>query len=180
MMKNIILLFLSTFTSGFEILKGINRTSLNIEYHLCNTTDQRLYDVSKKTIAYINSYNIFNLFLNENQRETPGLDHKNVICYVPPLYSYMAGYCTPFQDSADVFISKRLTQTTMYNVMLHEIVHSIGLNHTSIPSIMNYKVHSYFPAGYTNYEYVEDTNELYLSLDDVKGLRHLRRCIKNN
>jgi hypothetical protein len=52
-----------------------------------------------------------------------------------------------------------------YNVILHEILHSLGLDHTDKPGMMSYSIREYF-FGYP----IEDQNKLWLSVDDVHGV----------
>ena len=52
-----------------------------------------------------------------------------------------------------------------YNVILHEILHSLGLDHTDKPGMMSYSIREYF----LRYP-IEDQNKLWLSVDDVHGV----------
>ena len=130
-------------------------------------------------MAYLNSYNIFNLTVNLRDKIEPAIDNYNVICNVPNSYNYMTGYTTAWDKTADIFINYNLISysNTMYNVILHELIHSIGLNHTDIPSIMNYKVNMHYID--TKLTYKNDINKLWLSLDDIKGIRKIKNNIKN-
>ena len=69
----------------------------------------------------------------------------------------------------EIEISYRLLNypTTLYNVMLHEILHSVGLKHSNQAGVMNYSM-------FTNRNTVmEDQRRIWLSSDDLMGLYYL-------
>jgi len=163
-------------------LNGLNRTSTNIDYHFCNNLNPIIVDTSVQAINYLNSYKLFNLSINFQQPVEPNIDNYNVICSVPERFKYMTGYTTAWDKTADVFVNTELISypNTLYNVVLHELIHSIGLNHTDVPSMMDYKVNMYYKDNtYTTLVYKNDINRLWLSLDDIKGLRKIKNNINN-
>ena len=72
----------------------------------------------------------------------------------------------------DISISRLLYDTpiTLKNVIKHEILHALGLNHTEEEGIMNYTLRVDSRGLVIN-----DDKVLWLSLDDIKGLRFLRK-----
>ena len=69
----------------------------------------------------------------------------------------------------EIEISYRLLNypTTLYNVVLHELLHSVGLKHSTEAGVMNYSV-------FTNRNtVVEDKRKIWLSSDDILGLYYL-------
>ena len=56
---------------------------------------------------------------------------------------------------------------TLYNVLLHEMLHSLGLKHSKEKGMMNYSitVDDKMP--------IEDHHKMWLSLDDLAGIKFL-------
>lgn len=138
------------------------------DFKFCDTFEPAYKEDFKEVFKQINDYNIF--YVEENPFS------KNLICdYNGNDYLGFTSFKT--DNTTDIYISNKLknTPTTRYNVMLHEVAHSLGLNHTDY-GIMKYKVRT------DRYGYVmEDYDKLYLDLDDVKGLRFVKnnlRCSK--
>jgi hypothetical protein len=50
--------------------------------------------------------------------------------------------------------------------------YTLGLNHTDVDGIMNYKI-----RVNTQGRVLEDTNKLYPSLDDIRGLRYIKNSM---
>lgn len=99
-----------------------------------------------------------------------GDDNTGEICMMnsETNYGYMSWkYGTNYTD---VFIHQDLlyTPNTLYNVLLHEILHSFGLNHSDIEGMMNYTV-SVNMWGHV----IEDERKLWISYDDIMGLNKL-------
>ena len=58
---------------------------------------------------------------------------------------------------------------TLYNVLLHEILHSVGLKHSKEKGMMNYSI-SVDDEGP-----IEDHHKMWLSLDDLAGIKSLNK-----
>jgi hypothetical protein len=56
-----------------------------------------------------------------------------------------------------------------YNVIMHEILHSLGMDHSQKQGMMSYSIREYF-VGYP----IEDQNKLWLSVDDVHGVLYIK------
>ena len=56
---------------------------------------------------------------------------------------------------------------TLYNVLLHEILHSLGLKHSLLKGMMNYSI------TVDNKRPIEDHHKMWLSLDDLAGIKSL-------
>ena len=98
-------------------------------------------------------------------------DATNTICTVDTNAFYAR--TLTIQDNnvlhTEIEISYRLLNypTTLYNVMLHEILHSVGLKHSNQAGVMNYSM-------FTNRNTVmEDSRRIWLSNDDLMGLYSL-------
>lgn len=57
--------------------------------------------------------------------------------------------------------------TTLYNVLLHEMLHSVGLKHSTEVGVMNYSV------LIQRNTVMEDKRKIWLSSDDIMGLYYL-------
>lgn len=123
---------------------------------------------------HINKYHIHHFSLKQGYTEPLDNNNINDICSFDGKDMYY-GYTKTFgTNETDIYVSNTLTTTptTLYNVVYHELIHSLGLNHTTNKDgIMNYKMRIE-----RNGNIIDDTNKLYLSMDDIKGLRY----IKNN
>jgi hypothetical protein len=66
-------------------------------------------------------------------------------------------------------ISDRLLSytNTLYNVLLHEMLHSVGLKHSTESGVMNYSIFT------TRDTVMEDIRRIWLSSDDILGLYYL-------
>ena len=80
------------------------------------------------------------------------------------------GYMIPYENFTEIHISNKLLNSpnTLYNVVLHEVLHSVGLNHSSKEGMMKYVMSENWWAGV-----IEDQRELWLSIDDLSGLYYL-------
>ena len=74
--------------------------------------------------------------------------------------------------TGDVLFDRRLlaTPNTLYNVLLHELLHVAGLGHSGVPGMMNYSV----VYDQVLQVYHEDRDRRWLSNDDRCGLEVTR------
>ena len=168
-------LFLSIipFIYGYELLQYYIPTSFTKVFY----TDNSLRDYSNQVCDYINDFNIHRCIISPQSGSTNPVLQNNIntisVSYTNDNYfGYTKLYST---NETDIIINHKLlkTKNTIYNVLLHEIVHSLGLNHTLIPSVMNYTIF----MNERN-EIIEDRRRIYLSIDDVKGLRYIKQSLK--
>ena len=84
------------------------------------------------------------------------------------------GYTVPHEGFTEIQVSERLltSPNTLHNVVLHEVLHSLGLHHSEKEGMMNYAVNENWWGGV-----VEDQRKLWLSLDDLQGLYYLREFL---
>ena len=108
------------------------------------------------------------------------LNDVNATGYICNQQSDNLGYTSVLKDSIEqntnIWISDKLLNkpNTLYNVVLHEVLHSMGLNHSNDQGMMNYSIH----VGYNWYgglEIIDDDMKLWISTDDRKGLIFLRK-----
>jgi len=76
------------------------------------------------------------------------------------------------KNHTNIYINNKILYlpNTLYNVVLHEILHAIGLNHNKGEyGIMNYAItENWF--GYP----INDNRKLWLSIDDLRGLYDIK------
>lgn len=164
-MLKILILSILSFIKGFEIINSVNPQFPKL-LKTCNTIDTRLLD----TTNYISDR--FPQFQISYGNDTTGY-----ICN-QEIENY--GYTYILKDSVEqntnIFISNRLLYktNTLYNVVLHEILHSMGLNHSDKQGMMNYSI-SISRNRYGIIDIIDDERKLWISSDDRKGLRFLRK-----
>ena len=81
------------------------------------------------------------------------------------------GYMMPYENFTEIHISNKLLDkpTTLYNVLLHEVLHSVGLDHSTSEGLMKYSITQTFWGSVEN-----DQRRLWLSIDDLSGLYYLK------
>ena len=168
-----LLLFLSFILSGFgyNLLDFYTPKDNPLPFYTCCNIDDKVLSVSKEVIENINQHNIINVSLH-NEIYKDEINDANTICSFDD-NSKGYGYTLLTENEADIYISNQLLQNnnTLYNVVLHEFIHALGLNHSVYPSIMNYKISvDYWGSIH------EDRDKSYLSIDDMRGLEN----VKNN
>ena len=124
-------------------------------------------DVADEVIETANeiTQNIPNFYIDDE-------DNTGEICMIKDNkiknYGYMSWkYNTNYTN---IFIHNDLlyTPNTLYNVLLHEVLHSYGLNHSNIEGMMNYTVSVNMWGNV-----IEDERKLWISYDDIMGLNKL-------
>ena len=172
-----LLLFLSLLPSifSYNLFDFYNLSSNPLEFHTCCSISPKLLDTTKLVIEHINSHDIINISLKDGIFSHE-INDVNTICdYKDDYKGY--GFTLLTTSDEDIYISQKLLETnnTLYNVVLHEFIHALGLNHTSIPSIMNYKIEVQSGSLFGNKIIVEDREKQYLSIDDMNGLKAIKK-----
>lgn len=166
--------------SGYNLLDAYVPSSLVKTFHYCKSESDTLREMTNQAISYINNYDIHYISLKGGFTE-PVQNNINTICSVGNNQYGYYGYTKLFgTNETDIFVSQLLMNkpNTLYNVLLHELTHSLGCNHTNIPSVMNYTI----MINERN-EIINDRRKIYFSLDDIKCLRKIKRsltCTSNN
>jgi len=178
--KNVFIVCLGIFSvQSFNILSYHNVTTSEIDFYFCNDISTILEEVTREVIEEINTYELFKIKLNET-RVDHTFNNKNSICNDNLNNHYISeyGFCThylPFET--DITISNTLLgiDTNLYNVILHEFLHALGLDHTNTKGIMNYTIQLSRNKGI-----VKDNLKLYISIDDYQGLTYLYDKLNND
>jgi predicted Zn-dependent protease len=156
-MKNKFLLLLLNNIFGFNILNNIEIKSPKY-LSLCNNIDSKLYE----SIYYIQD-NVADFYINDYYSS-------GIICNININNNNIYGYTTILKNKkTNIYINNKLLyyENNLYNVVLHEILHSMGLDHSDKPGIMNYSL------KLNNNVIINDNHKLWLSKDDLNGLIYL-------
>ena len=164
MLKLLILNILGLIVQSFEIIASVKPQFPKL-LKPCPNIDSRLLDVSNE--------------LSTNFPQFQLSDGNSTSGYICNQISDNLGYTSILENSVDqntnVWISNKLLDrpNTLYNVVLHEVLHSMGLNHSDKQGMMNYSIR----VGYNWYgsmEIIDDERKLWISPDDRKGLRYIK------
>tara|TARA_R110000803_G_scaffold115427_2_gene183919 strand:- start:4082 stop:4615 length:534 start_codon:yes stop_codon:yes gene_type:complete len=173
-MKKFILFSLIYYTTNaYNLLEHYVPTTITKEFYMCPSINDLLRETTIDVIKDINKYNILFISLKDETSETISDNNKNEICNTKIETYQSYGYTNLFgTNETDIYISNDLLYkpNTLYNVVYHEFIHALGLNHTiEQDGYMKYVVQT------TIYGITEDNRKLYPSLDDIKGLRYIKR-----
>lgn len=166
---------------AFVLLKNYQPKEIIKSFSFCPSLNKVVRETCEDVITNLNQYDILQISLKQGYTEPIYHNGINEICsFDGTKQKGSYGYTTTQGDNeTDIFISDALlyTPTTMYNVVYHEFIHAVGgLNHTDENGIMNYKI-----RVNTQNRILEDSNKIYPSLDDIRGLRyvknHMCRCL---
>jgi hypothetical protein len=156
----LIVLLASTLTSlvsGFKLIPAYDPpVFLNLER--CPEMDGRLSSM----LDYMKTEEIPFVNLNEIGRKTAICNadfaeiHNNI------------GITYPHNKSTIVYIANQILSlpNTLYNVVLHEFGHVLGLHHSAKRGIMNHSI------TIANGRFLEDLSPIYPSIDDILGLMY--------
>ena len=164
----------------FNLLPYHNVSKSEINFYFCDDISPVLEEVSKDVINQLNTYELFKLKLNEETKIEHKFNDKNSICNTHLEWGNF-GYCShysPFFNETDITISNTILGigTNLYNTVLHEFVHALGLDHSNTTmGIMNFEIHTTNNKGI-----IKDKNKLYLSVDDYNGIKYLYDKITNS
>jgi len=161
---------------SYKMFDFYNLTSNPIPLYKCCNIEPKLLDTTKLAIDHINSHNIINITLKEELYSHEINDVNSICSYNDGEYDEY-GFTLLTDTDEDVYINKKLLETnnTLYNVVLHELVHLMGMDHSTEPSIMSYKVSVKYPSLFGSSSIEEDRSKLWLSIDDINGLKAVKK-----
>lgn len=176
MINVLFFLFSCVFINSYKLLDYATLERGEIVFYPCDNISPQLEQTFIEVIENVNEYDLFTLSYNNSKSYPSYLNEKNTICNIDLSkgYGYTIHY-PGYSNETDIEISNDLLyiDTTLYNVVIHEILHSLTLDHTTNQGIMNYKVHI---DHYRNIK--RDNNKIYISLDDYKGLKYVYEKLK--
>ena len=144
-MKNYILLGLIYYTvQAYTLLEHYIPSTITKDFYMCPSINDKLRETTISVIDDINKYNI--LFISLKQEESEIIDNNNIneICNIQsdPYQAYGSTIVFGTNES-DIYIQNSVLYKpkTLYNVVYHEFIHALGLNHTTEhDGYMNYNV----------------------------------------
>ncbi len=155
---------------SYELMPNFNLEESEIDFYECEGLNPVIKEKTLEVFKDINELDMFKLNLKGSTYPVE-MNGINTICdYSFPYDSF--GYCSfyPPSNETDIMMNKRLVHypNNLYNVLLHEVIHALGLHHTEEDyGIMNYSV---FLDEYGN---LKADRHLYLSFDDINGLKYM-------
>ena len=144
---------LLTLAQGFSLLDYIPQPKTT--FKPCEGLDNTLLTYAHDIAEDITSLGLFDVSIGEGT---------NSICSKSNTHY---GYITPYENHVELTISTDLlyVSNTLYNVLYHEMLHSIGLDHSIKPGLMSYSVNTRYDSP------INDQKKLYPSIDDIQGIR---------
>jgi hypothetical protein len=149
---------------GYVILDNVVPSFPKV-LNLCEDIDpileQTAYDVSE---------NIPNFYVSSIHSVNINMNATGYICNQEDgHYGYMS--YNHNTNNTNIWINNELllTPNTLYNVLLHEVLHSFGLAHSDVEGMMNYSLSTNW-LGYVK----NDEKKLWISFDDIIGLSFLK------
>lgn len=161
------LILVCTLCESFKLNEFYNNDNKLIEIYPCDTISVNLWETANDVVDMINDLGIYKLVLYKD----PMADGRgNTICDTNDRSSIRFTAMT-YPDTMDILINKELQVTTnsLHNVILHEIVHALGLTHVDTPGMMSYNVRRFHKLNGDHY-FIEDERKLWLSIDDISGI----------
>lgn len=127
----------------------------------CDTIDPVLKDIVDAAASFVPG-----MFIVPH---TSNMDNSGYICTDDtPMYAYTRRLVNDTQTNITIANTLLSHPTTLHNVVLHELLHSMGLDHTQQTGMMNYSLRAVYMHGDVHLH--DDERRLWLSLDDMRGL----------
>jgi len=148
------------FVYPFKILDTVTPVFPKV-LQLCDGIDERLFDVSVKVCEQLQESG-YDVLLGSNEPTGSICNEKHDRYY---------GYMLPYTNFTEIYISNELLDkpNTLYNVLLHEVLHSVGLDHSTNEGMMKYAITETYWGNI-----VDDQRKLWPSVDDLTGLYYLK------
>ena len=154
-------------TTCYEILPYTFNDTV-IKYNFCYNIDKHLQNITIQVMSHYNNLN-YNTLLITSDRTNDVIE----ICN-KSMDKDRYGYATFKQNDVlerSIKISNSIMNynNTLWNVMYHEILHTVGLDHTVISdNLMSYTVSlNYY------YDVIPDIKRIYPGGDDLEALDYL-------
>lgn len=159
-------IFINSKIDSFNLVENYNYNNNIIEIYPC--IDALMYpnliQTTHDVIDSLNDLNHFRFILYNNPTNN---QFANIICVHD---NPTATYFSPLnvQSKMSIFVNRGLlyNKNTLYNVILHEMGHVMGLDHSTSAGMMAYHITE--DDIYTSF--LEDNMKLWLSPDDIAGV----------
>lgn len=151
---------------GFTLIRNVKLDYLKLFPKVitpCKFIDSRLLTASLDAVRVLRNHG-YPIYIYES-------DFNNgLICTFYDDDIYNIAYTMMYSNYSVVYIRESLLnyKETLFNVVMHELLHSIGLDHSIYPGMMSYSVNLKDDGSIDN-----DKRRLWLSYDDLNGLNFL-------
>ena len=163
-MKNVLLSV--PFIMSYELLPNL-KCELPKYFTPCLTIKKRLLEITNAVFKDLNNLGL-PVYLTRTLTASEAKVQNNTICSKEYThYGQMIYDPTVLTSNTDLLFKNSIVYTpnTAYNVILHETLHSLGLDHTTTYGMMNYAVSENWYGGLIN-----DQRKLWVSADDINGI----------
>jgi len=158
MIKTFIILTLQTVCNTFKLLPNLV-CELPKTFEPCREINERLLNIVKDVFSDLR-YGGLPIFLDKSNNTICSTDYTH--------YGQMLYNPTSSTSITNLLFKNSIvyTPTSAYNIILHETLHSLGLDHNDGElGMMNYAVSENWYGGIT-----DDQRKLWISIDDIRGI----------
>jgi len=157
MRKSFMILILSQLINSYKLLPNL-LCQLPKSFEPCKGLNQRLITVVKDVFTDLRYCGI-PIFLDKSNNSICAEDYAH--------YGQMIYDPTKPTSKTDLLFKNSIIYTpiTAYNIVLHEALHSLGLDHTTEYGMMSYSVSENWFGSIIN-----DDRKLWISVDDIRGI----------
>jgi hypothetical protein len=158
-----LLLLILPFVWCYKLLPNL-KCELPKYFEPCLTINKRLLEITKDVFKDLNNLGL-PVYLNKSNNSICSQDYTH--------YGQMLYDPSVLTSKTDLLFKNSIVYSpnTAYNIVLHETLHSLGLDHTTDYGMMNYAVSENWYGGLIN-----DQRKLWLSADDINGI--FSNCVK--
>jgi hypothetical protein len=146
------------FIMAYELLPNL-KCELPKYFQPCKSINQRLLGITENVFETLRQNGLHvGLNISNNSICSEEYTHYGQMIYNP----------TGSTSTTDLLFKNSIVYTpnTAYNIILHETLHSLGLDHNKGEfGMMNYAVSENWYGGISN-----DERKLWLSIDDIRGI----------
>jgi hypothetical protein len=166
---------------GYKILDYAT-TSKEQAFKFCPFIDTRVIDHVFDITNDIRATTDYNFMYNNDENTKLTICNENLLdgqkAYLKTTLNKVGTFETVSKKEIYVDNSLLTNDNNLYNVLHHEIVHCIGLDHSDKKGIMNYSLIMDQDDKSDTSSVVADTFKTWLSQDDVDGINFLQKGVK--
>ena len=159
--------------SSYKLFDMFIPTQTSLSFYPCYNMNPNLTPIIHDVFETINNTGLFDLTFHDDIQVENNMNNISSICNIDMDY-HRKGYTRFYliANDTDILIDNSVLyyNTNTYNVLLHEVLHSLGLNHTTDRTD---NMVSYGCRVNQNYQIIRDDRNLFLSYDDFQGLEYI-------
>lgn len=172
MLRILIISILFSLINPFKLSDYYNSNKKLIDIYPCQYISKEVWDSANDAAFAINDLDYFKIVLHRKHHLS---DKVNTICETDDRSS-TTFYTEYYPPRMEILINTNLkySPNTLYNVILHELGHTLGLSHSDTYGMMNYSV----SLTGQDYLFIDDDRKLWFSNDDINGIYNSYRVVK--